>query len=295
MTQISNNIEIDELRHYILENFSNNQIDLALYSDSLDDKGKIDAELLKDPVFAAFWQLQSLLLKEIEEPTQINSAEASVSDSYLDDAYNRTQQDYQNYVQELASQDNDIRNYLIAEQQTQTQSQSWAASLNTAFSKAATTSSQSSQTVVAGSQSVSGYSMMASTTDTDNTTTAEVDAINYDYTQDARELGERLGLGGIYSDAVEFEQLVQETTAGIFTALSEMDQQLVQLKEALESGSISATEFEADMSTISASREALLAVLQHTTNALTTTMEMYSQLVKQAVDGAQSIANNFKY
>lgn len=266
--------QMDQLREYINDYCAANDIDPATYVAALDDGASVD--LSDDPAFQAYWQLAYLQLVYLLSggATDMSSpGDVSYDETELMAAYNAVAADpEQNYILELAEEMLADDPELMAFFTTQTAGADAGNSLLATINLA-----EASSTTSSGSDS------------------AEESSTSYSYVdQQARDFAEAYGSGSGLDWLIEYEEGIRGAEGSILNQLAEMDQQLVELTDALNSGNMSAEEYSAQVDQISSYRETMLAMMQQLEANLSNIMEMYSKLIEQANEMAMSVINNMR-
>lgn len=264
--------QMDQLREYISDYCSSNGIDPNTYVSALD--GSITADLQNDPAFQAYWQLAYLQLVYLlsgGSPDVSSSGEVTYDEDELMAAYNAAASDPdQNYILELANQMLQDDPELMAFFTTQTEG------------------------VDAGNTLLSMINLSEATTTTSDTEASSEDDEGLYVDEMAREFAEKYGSGEGIEWIIEYEETIINAEGSILSQLAEMDQQLVELTEALNNGSMTAEEYQAQTDSLSAYRQTMLAMLQQLQDNLANVMEMYSKLVEQANEMAMAVVNNMR-
>lgn len=276
--------QIDTLKSYVEDYCDSNGIDPSIYLSSLDGN-KISEDLKNDPAFQAYWQLTYLQLTEIIDPTQISSMDAQVGEIDFNALYAAQDADTNALITDLISDDPALMAYALKES-GQAEASDSLLSLFTAANTAAATSTTADSY---GAQYLAEYPDEVSGTTASDT----LDNSMYE-ANDARALADEYDLGEGFDWVINTEEGIRSTESSIFNYLAEMDQQLVDLKGALDTGAISAEEFSADSDNISVYRETMLGMLQQLETSLSSVMEMYSKLIEQATQMQMSTINNMK-
>lgn len=274
--------QMEDLSSYLQSYCKETGKDFAFYAATLDQSKTIDPALLNDPAFMAYWRLMSLQLTEIVNPISINSDEAMiVLPENFDSLYPATSEEMTEFNQEAVSNDSSYSAFLVTNDANQSSD-----SLLSSFQSAAATSGDTT-----GMVSASGET---STADVSAGYDMEVggETSSMDYAADAREFAAKYGYEDELAYAIGTQEGIRSTEGSILTMLAEMDQQLVDLKEALQTGAISAEEFAADAENISIYRETLLGMMNQLESSLMTVFETLSKLVEQAIEGRMAIINN---
>lgn len=250
--------QINDLNSYVEDYCSAKGLDPSIYTAALNSQ-TIDPNILKDPVFQAYWQLTHLQLMEIVNPTIAQSFYAEVEQIDFDAVYPKTGDEMTASIQNLVDE----------------------------LSVEGTTSADSS-TVQAGTR------MLASTKGTTTLAGESSDSSGgNDYTdEDARELAEELGLDGMWDFLIETEEGSKSSENYLLEGLAEMDEQLTALQEALELGEMSAEEFSAGVEQISAYRQLYVGLIQNFEDAFSNLLQTFSQLLKAEEDGQMAILRN---
>lgn len=245
-----------------------NNIDPTVYMAAIDGNA-IDTDLKNDPAFQAYWQLTYLQLTEILNPTMINSPEGDVGEIDFQALYDSASPEYNQFIEDLIADDPSIMTVLGNEANQQTDTLLGAIQTATGGSETAgVTGDYDVDGAIGGSENYMGYSA------------------------DARSIGEQYDLGEGYDWIIQTEEGIRAAEGSIMTTLAEMDQMLVDLKEGLQSGTISAEQFAADAENISVYRETYLGMMQQLETSLMTVMEMISKIIEQATETNMAIVNN---
>lgn len=250
-------VQIDELKSYVEEYCEANGIDPAIYTSALDGR-TIDPQLLNDPAFQAYWQLAYLQLMEILYPEMVQSVYAEVGDVDFDALYAAAGDEINRFVENLVVDSPELMSF------------------------AAETDGDAATDSKAISAAIEEYSADIGTSE--NST---------DYVDEqARDLAKELGLGGMWDWLIDSEEGIKSTENYLLNGLAELDQQLANLQEALESGEMTAEEFSAQVEGVSMYRELYVGLIQNLEDALGNLIEMFSQLLKKQEEGQLSIARN---
>ena len=251
--------QIDDLKGYVEEYCEANGIDSAIYTSALDGQ-TIDPDLLNDPAFQAYWQLAYLQLMEILYPEMVQSVYAEVGEVDFDALYSAAGDEINQFMENLVADNPDLMAF------------------------AALTDGDSTTDPDAVSSAVESYSSGTSETRTSST----------DYVDEqARDLLDLLGLDeNLYGPLIDTEEGIKSTENYLLNGLAELDQQLADLQEALESGQITAEEFSAQIEGVSMYRELYVGLIQNLEDAWGNLLEMFSQLLKTQQEGQMSIARN---
>ncbi|MBI2339107.1 MAG: hypothetical protein HYU99_01910 [Deltaproteobacteria bacterium] len=249
--------QIDDLKSYVEEYCEANGIDPAIYTSALDGDA-IDPELLSDPAFQAYWQLAYLQLMEILYPETVQSVYAEVGEVDFDSLYAAAGDEINEFMANLVADNPDLM----------------------AFSALTDGDSETSADTVTAliEEKLADAGESGGSTD-------YVD-------EQARDLAEELGLSGMWDYLIETEEGIKSTENYLMGGLAELDQQLADLQEALESGEITAEEFSAQVEGISMYRELYVGLIQNLEDAWGNLIEMFSQLLKTQQDGQMAIARN---
>ena len=249
--------QIDDLKSYIEEYCEANGIDPAIYTSALDGQ-TIDPDLLNDPAFQAYWQLAYLQLMEILYPEMVQSVYAEVGEVDFDTLYAAAGDEINEFMADLVADNPELMSF------------------------AALTDGDPTTDAEAVSSAIETYS-------------AEIGASgnSTDYVDEqARELAEELGLGDMWDYLIDTEEGIKSTENYLLNGLAELDQQLADLQEALESGQITAEEFSAQVEGISMYRELYVGLIQNLEDSWGNLIEMFSQLLKAQEEGQMAIARN---
>jgi len=279
--------QIDTLKSYVEDYCNSNDIDPSIYLSGLDGN-KISEDLKNDPAFQAYWQLTWLQVTEIIDPTQISSLDAQVGEVDFNALYAAQDAETNALITDLISDDPALMAYVLKESGQVEASDSLLA-LFTAANTAAATS-----TTVDSYAAALGLGLGDIPDEVSGTTTSDTLNNNMFEANDARDLAAQYDLGEGFDWLISTEEGIRSTESSIFGYLAEMDQQLVDLKDALDTGKITAEEFSADSSNISVYRETMLGMLQQLETSLSSVMEMYSKLIEQANEMQMSTINNMK-
>lgn len=257
--------QLEQLRQEIEAYCETNGIDPNIYLSALDG-GTIDEDLKNDPVFQAYWELAYRQLLEIIAPTEIYSAYGSIDEIDFDTLYQLTE-DYDpsinSFVETLLADDPELMAYYVG--------------------------------LEAGDMDAGTAVLMEiNQLYVDSATEAAEEAEEYLYTADSRAYAEEAGLTEEFEGILDTIEATKAAETSILTQLAEMDQSLMELAEAMNSGEISTEEYSAQVESISASREMLMTMLQALESSLATILEMYSKLLEQMRDMESSITSNIR-
>jgi hypothetical protein len=277
--------QIDTLRSYVEEYCKSKNIDPGTYLASLDGN-LVSADLRNDPVFQAYWQMAYLQLSEILDPSQINSMQSQVGEVDFDQLYAGSDQNYNDFISKLIQDNPEMMAFAAQMENKPEESESLLSIFNS--------SASAQKTVTGNSPMFLEISRDGSSTDTDPNTDDGTPHNTLYSADDARALGDKYNLGGGYDWLIGSEEGIRSTESSIFTYLAEMDQQLVDLKEGLRTGAMSAEEFNSDVSGISMYRETLLGMLQQLESSLSTIMDLYSKIIEKANEMQMATINNIK-
>ncbi len=249
--------QINDLKAYIEEYCSANGIDPSVYTAALDGS-TLDPAILNDPAFQAYWQLAYLQLMEMIDPALVQSVYAEVGEIDFDAVYAAADAETNEFIQNLVLDSPELMTF---------------------FAEADGDSSTDPEAVTTA---LTAYS-----------TDSESFGGGTEYTDEqARDLAQELGLDGMWDFLIETEEGMKSSENYLMEGLAEMDQQLADLSEALESGEITAEEFSAGVEQISAYRQIYVSLIQNFEDAWSTLLETFSQLLKAEEEGQMAIARN---
>lgn len=257
--------QMEALQDYITEYCESQGIDPSTFVDSID--GDLSADFLNDPVFQAYWNmayLQLMYLLSGGSPSVSASGEIEYPDDLMS-VYNDASQEMIDYVTNLLNDDPQLMVF-FAMQTGEFQEGDTADSLLALISQTEASTS----------------------TDSDDSTEDE-------YTNTvAREFVEKYGSSDSLDWLIEYEEGIRAAEGSILDYLAEMDQQMVELTEALEGGTMSAEEYEAEMESLSSYREVMLTMLQSLESTMSNVMEMYSKMIENAQEMQMAVINNWR-
>lgn len=270
--------QIDELKDYIENYCTENNINPAIYQSALD--GKIDENLKNDPVFQAYWQLAYLQLMEILYPTELCSMSGEVGEPDFDTIYNSATDEMNDFVEDLLADSPELIALFSDTEDPENQS------LLSTITAATTESTESTEYSSANSTTVSGVGA-------GGTTMFLEDAEDSDYeSTDTREFVEEYGIEG-FDYIIGTEEGIRAAQGSILEQISEMDQAIVEMTELFNSGEMSSEEYQAEMDNISVYRETLLGFMTTLENNLSTIIEMYSKLVEQTTEMQSAVISRW--
>lgn len=263
--------QIENLTQYVNDYCQKNNIDPATYTAALDGSGM--AQLRDDPAFQAYWQLAAMQLGYLlgggeqlySEPGTVEFDDAAVSASYA-----ASDQDARNLVDQLLQDDPELMAFFAMQREGVDEANNILATLN--LSQRRTTTPQ-------------------------NVSINELPGVVEDYqhvAEDARDFIKRYELGSFYEDVASTEEGIRSAEGSILNQIAEMDQQLADLSEAFDSGKIGVDKYNAEIKNVSVYRETLLAMMQNLESTLSTVMEMYSKMIEQQKEMAQSVIQNMR-
>jgi len=245
--------QIDTLKSYVEDYCTANDIDPSIYLSGLDGN-KISEDLKNDPAFQAYWQLTWLQVTEIIDPTQISSLDAQVGEVDFNALYAAQDAETNALITDLISDDPALMAYVL-KASGQVEASDSLLALFTAANTAAATS-----TTVDGYAAALGLGDVPD--EVSGTTSSDTLSNNMFEANDARDLAAQYDLGEGFDWLISTEEGIRSTESSIFNYLAEMDQQLVDLKDALDTGKISAEAFSYETDNISVYRETMLGMLQ---------------------------------
>lgn len=279
-SQLDPHSQIEDLASTLQAYCAETGKDFAFYAAALDQSKTIDPALLKDPAFQAYWRLTNLQLNEIIDPTPINSEPCQVAlPENFESLFLTTSTEMTEFNTTAVASDPSYATFLVTNDANQN-TDSLLFDIQQAVSDSAESAMSTASGMVDSEQVTSDFDMID-----------EGDS-SMGYSADARDFAERYGYEEEMSYAIGTEEGIRSTESSILTMLAEMDQQLVDLKEALQSGAISAEEFAADSDNISIYRETLLGMMNQLETSLMTVMETLSKLIEQAIEGRMAVINN---
>ncbi len=270
---IENQQQISELKSYVEDHCRTKGIDPHVYTSFLD--GKVhNPEILNDPGFQAYWKLAYLQLTEILDPTILQSGAAEIDFVNLNESSTRRA----SYARTTAS------SYEAEEE---------SAVAYTSSSSTATTSTTSSTSsdVDDDDDNDSDEEVVFAGGTTSYTTTGSTE-----YTDEAaRDMADESGMSGdMWDYLINTEEGIRSGENYVLNGLAEIDQQIADLQEALESGELTPEEFSAQVDQISAYRQIYVGMIQNFEDAWGNIVDMYSQLLKSIEEAFLGIARNIK-
>ena len=259
--------QMDQLKEYIEEYCEAQGIDSSTFVDSID--GNLSADYLNDPIFQAYWNmayLQLLYLLSGGSPSVASNGEIEYPDNLME-VYNSASQEMLDYCTSLLSDNPELMVFFAMQ----------------------TGDFQEGDTA---------NSLLALISQTEASTSTELeteDDSEDEYTNTiAREFIAKYGSSESLDWLIEYEEGIRATESSILDYLAEMDQQLVELTEALEGGSMSAEEYQAEMESISSYREIMLTMLQSLESTMSNVMEMYSKMIENMQEMQMAVINNWR-
>lgn len=278
MTEISSTYgsqmtQIENLSQYVTDYCRQNNIDPATYVAALD--GKDMAQLRDDPAFQAYWQLAAMQLSYLlSGGEQLYSEPGTVEfdDVAISAAYDSADEETREFIDQLLQDDPELMAFFAMQQGGNEEANNILAAIN--LSQNRTTNVL--QTSISDSDlpgQISGYRHVA---------------------EDARNFVNKYELGSFYDDVISTEEGIRSAEGSILGQIAEMDQQLVDLGEAFDSGKMGVDKYNAEIKNVSVYRETLLAMLQNLESTLSTVMEMYSKMIEQQKEMAQSVIQNMR-
>lgn len=247
----------DDAVNQVLEYFEANGID----PDTIDLDSAADLALYDDPVFEAYFQLAYQQLMEILYPEVINSLSAEVGEVNYDTLYANAGDEINELITLLLEDDPDLMLELTRMTQGDSEADYLAALL-------AATDSDSS-----GSDSGASYAYETSLTD------------------DARDMIESGQVGTGFEWIVDQEDAFMAAEQSILDQLSEYDEAMVDLAEALANG-MDPEVYQAELESMTMGREALLAMLQAVQDQASNFFQMISNLIENMIDTNLNIVRN---
>lgn len=259
--------QLDQLKEYIEEYCESQGIDASTFVDSID--GDLSADFLNDPVFQAYWQmayLQLLYLLSGGSPSVASNGEIEYPDDLMS-VYNSASQEMLDYCTSLLT-DNPELMVFFAMQTGDFQEGDTANSLLALISQTEASTATETET--------------------------EDDSDDEWENTIAREFVAKYGSSESLDWLIEYEEGIRAAEGSILDYLAEMDQQMVELTEALEGGSMSAEEYQAEMESISSYREVMLTMLQSLESTMSNVMEMYSKMIENMQEMQMAVINNWR-
>ena len=261
--------QINDLKNYVEDYCQTNGIDPAMYTNALDGATGIDPALLNDPVFQAYWQLAYLQLMEIINPSLVQSLYSEVGEVSFDALYARADPELNEFIRNLVTDSPELMGFAaMSDYSADTDPRVVMAELQRRVA--------SPPPVAASSESGSS-----------------VTSIDY-VDEDFRKIKEEFKLSGMWDWLLNTEEGIRSSENFLMGELSNLDQQLADLKDALEAHTLSPEAFAADASKISTYREYLVGLIQNFENNLSQLMTMMSQIIKQRSDMMQSLSQNMR-
>lgn len=263
--------QIENLTQYVNEYCERNNIDPSSYTAALDGSGM--AALRDDPAFQAYWQLAAMQLNYLlSGGEQLYSEPGTVEfdDVAVTAAYEAADQETRDFVEELLQDDPELMAFFAMQQSGTPEANNILAALNLSQNRTTTPSNTSISEFPA---QMEGYQHVA---------------------DDARDFVRRYELGSFYNDVISTEEGIRSAEGSILNQIAEMDQTLADLSEAFDTGQIGVDKYNAEVKNVSVYRETLLAMMQSLESTLATIMELYSKMIEQQKEMAQSVIQNMR-
>lgn len=236
--------QINDLQAYIQEWCDTHGVDPSIYTEALDGSAAISPAMLNDPVFQAYWQLAYLRLMEIINPTLVQSLYAETGEVDFDALYAAADPETNAFIENLVVDSPELMAFAVM---SDGDPDTVAANIFVLLEE---------------NESADPFAEFAWTD------------------EEAREIGEELGLGGMWDWMVGTEEGIRSTENWLFNYLSEIDQQLADMQEALASGELTAEGFSANVESVSVTRQVVVGMIQNLEEAWNNLLELYSNMVK---------------
>lgn len=233
-----------------------NNIDPKIYTAALDDGNALDPSILTDPAFQHYWQLTYLKLMEILNPALIQSVYAETGEIDFDKVYARAGNTWNDAIQEM----------------------------------------------VLDSPELLGFGAL---TDNDPTTlNSEVmdelalylkengkDANDY-IDSEARDMKDKLGLGGMYDWLIGTEEGMRSAENGVMAQIADMNELYAELSKGIQDGTMSPDAANAQIQQLNASMQMATGMIQNIEKTLSSIVEQMTNMVKERNDGQMAIIRN---
>lgn len=263
--------QIENLSQYVTDYCKQHNIDPATYVAALD--GKDMAQLRDDPAFQAYWQLAAMQLSYLlSGGEQLYSEPGAVEfdDMAISASYNSADEQTREFIDKLLQDDPELMAFFAMQQGGNEEANNILAAINLSQNRT-TTPPQTSISDLP--EEMAGYRHVA---------------------EDARDFVRKYELGSFYDDVISTEEGIRSAEGSILNQIAEMDQQLADLSEAFDTGKIGVDKYNAEIKNVSVYRETLLAMMQNLESTLSTVMEMYSKMIEQQKEMAQSVIQNMR-
>lgn len=233
-----------------------NNIDPDVYVKALDDGTTIDPDILNDPIFQAYWQLTYLKLMEIVNPALIQSVYAETGEVNFDDVYARAGDDWNNYLENMVLDSPELLGFgALTDGNPETQESEVFAALDDYY--------------------------------------AARGAASTDYIdEEAREMAQEMGYGGMWNWLIGTEEGVISGMNGLMGYYTEYQQMYAELAQGIQDGTIDPEAGGAQLQQLSSSMSVVTTYMQNFQNFLSDIMEQFSNLKKAQSDGQMSIIRN---
>lgn len=246
--------QVNQLRSYVEDYCKANNIDPALYTNYLDNKKTLDPTIINDPAFQAYWKMTYLSLMEIINPTLTQSVYSEVGEVDFDKVYAKAGNDLNDLLNKIVADDPALINFVALQQGDPDPNSGLLQKIFSAGKNAAEP--------------------------------------GHYVDEEARRLGQELGLGGAYEWLISHEEGIISTEQFLMNGLAEMDQKMAEITEGIRSGRLTAEEGKADLETMSQNRGIYLTLIQNLESSLNKMLEMFSNLKKEQQEALRVIANN---
>lgn len=244
--------QISQLQSYIEEYCRTHGIDPQTYVQHLDERQTLDSAIFKDPAFQAYWQLTYLQLMEICSPGSTQTQSGEIMS--FDEAYAQASDSMNDFIKDLVMDNPDFVAFAsLRDHNSATNPQDF-------------------------------YRLIVELQPEEK----ELKFVD----EQARDLGRQFGMNGMYQRMIDTEEGMRSSELAILNEIDEIDRQIMDLTDALNSGELRPEEYKAKIDQMSGTKGFLYALLQKTESALSQMIEMFSNMIKAKNDHQMSIINN---
>lgn len=280
--------QVDQLRNYIEEYSRENNIDPNIYIAALDGQG-IDAGLRNDPAFQAYWRLAYLQLLEIIDPVSAASlhAEIGLSEENFDEIYESVDADLNQLIEDLISDSPELMAFAAQHDGDPTTNAQMV--LNLIEMSGLDEEAEDGERVPV----IGGPNPGPASSSGGGSSSQQGSSVQRIRNEEARRLGNELGLGGLYHTFVETEEGYRSLEASLLGALADIDQQEAEITQAFLDGRISEHEMNQELAKSQSSRGMILNMINNLEQTLATILETFSNLIKAESEMQQEVARNW--
>lgn len=273
--------QMDQLREYITDYCTQKGIDPNTYLSSLD--GTIDVDMRNDPAFQAYWSITAMQLAYLlsgGSPEVSSDGEVIYDEAKIEAAYAASDQDF---INNIIASDPELMALFVSQTQGADAGSSLLAAINLSetSTSAGIVTSTSSDIRYEGGDDASGDSGDGS----DDSSYTD---------QQARDFIDKYVSGDGLDWVLSYEEGIKSAEGSILDYIAQIDQQVADLTELMNNGSMSAEEYSSQLDQVSADRQLYMGMLQQLESNMSNVMEMISKMYQQEVEMRMAVIQNMK-